>query len=67
MPYTCGLGFFKFLTKVGGKKDLKSVSSSVIPTGIFGELLIFSISRHGKGETLKPKQNKAKSQHRKQT
>ncbi len=37
---------FKFLTKTCGKKDLKSVSSSVVPTGIFGELLMFSISGH---------------------
>jgi hypothetical protein len=35
---------------MSGEKDLKSVSSSVVPTGIFGELLIISISGHWKGE-----------------
>jgi hypothetical protein len=35
---------------MSGEKDLKSVSSSVVPTGIFGELLIVSILGHWKGE-----------------
>jgi hypothetical protein len=64
------LVFFQFLTKTCGKKDLKSVSSCVVPTRIFGELLIFShlgTLKKVKTRNQNKTKQKQKSQHRIET